>query len=229
MRRLNTLVRSLRDLLLSALPLGVITIIPGDVGAALRYAYYRRRMKSLGRDVYFDVGVQLVNPQYMSIGDNTWIDRYVVLLAGPPGEGRLIRRKANPDFGGSEGELIIGANCHLAPHVLVSAHGGVEIGDDSGIASGARVYSLSHHYRNPDDETDTRRYSFTPQAPPEAQVLIAGPVVLQRNTAVGLNSVVLPGSTLEENSWLGTLSTAVGRLPADGIFAGNPAVRQKHR
>ena len=60
--------------------------MPGAVGDRLRRAYYRRRLLHLGKDVRIDVGVQIVHPEHVSIGDRVWIDKYAVLLAGPPRE-----------------------------------------------------------------------------------------------------------------------------------------------
>jgi acetyltransferase-like isoleucine patch superfamily enzyme len=207
-----------------ALPEWVIVNLPGEAGMALRQVVYRRRVRHLGRDVIFEPGVQLVGAEHMSFGDNCWIDKYVVLLAGPPDRGeRIIARKDNPDFAVAEGELVIGPNTHIASHVVVSAHGGVTIGANAGVASGARVYSLSHHYRNPLDRSDSFEYRFTPKAPPSEQALISAPVVLGDNTAVGLNAVVLPGSTVGEGSWLGSGAQLRGRLPPGSIASGSPA------
>ena len=198
--------------------------LPGSFGYRIRYLYYKRKLACLGKGATIDVGVQFVNPQFIYVGENTWIDKYVTLLAGALHEGdRKIYRKPNPRFHRAEGEIWIGCDCHIASYVLVCGHGGVYIGDKMTIASGAKVYSLSHHYRNLSDRNDDFEYKFTSRAPAREQALIAGPVVIEEATAIGLNAVVLPGVTIGSGAWVGALAMVVRDVPAGAIVAGNPA------
>lgn len=206
-----------------AVPEWAVAFLPGPQGRAARSLYWAARMRHVGRKVTFGIGVQVVNPEFVSIGDNTWIDDYVILLAGPPGERAALTHKPNAAYTGAAGELRIGRNCHIAPHVVIQAHGGVWIGDGCGVASGARIYSLSHHYRNSRDPADARVYKFSPRVPAEEQALIASPTVMEDATAVALNSILLPGATLREGAWLGVLSATSGEVPANTVASGNPA------
>jgi acetyltransferase-like isoleucine patch superfamily enzyme len=217
---LAALVRGLREL--------VVVYLPGDAGVALRGRHYRRRLRSLGADVLIDVGVQFVNPEYISIGDNSWIDKYTVLLAGPPHRGeRTFTYRQNEHFRHAEGELVIGRNCHIAPHVVVIAHGGVAIGDNCAIAAGAKIISLTHEYRNPADPGDEHWYAYGSRVPERDQSLISGPVVLEEGAGMGTNSIALPGTTIGRYGGLAmgsilTRSVAAGRfafgVPARAVF-----------
>ena len=216
--------------LVSGLKEMAIVYLPGPVGAYLRQRHYRGRLRHLGRDVQIEVGVQLVNPEWISIGDNCWIDRYAVLLGGPPREGgRKIARRPNPDFRHAEGELVIGRQTHIAPHAVVSGHGGVEIEGVTTIAAGAKLYSLSHHHRNLLDDSDPTRYRFTSQAPDEQQALISAPVVVGEGAAVGLNAVVLPGVTIGRESWVGAGSVVTSSVEPGRLAWGAPARDQGER
>lgn len=210
--------------------LTVILQMPGPVGDRLRRTYYRRRLRHLGDDVRIDVGVQIDGPEHVSIGDRVWIDKYAVLLAGPPraGKRKLIRRP-NPDFEFSEGDLVVGPNTHIAPHTVINAHGGVQIDGGTGVASGARIYSLSHHYRNLADPDDEHLYRFSPLAPDEDQALISSPVVLREGAAIGLNAVVLPGSTVGRDAWVTVGSMVLGTIPDRCIASGSPAASVRQR
>ena len=200
---------------------------PGTLGNRLRYRYYQRRLKHLGQGVTLQVGIHIVNPQFVSIDDRTCIDRYVTILAGPANaERRKVNFKTNDSFQGAVGDVTLGKRIHVSPFAYLVGHGGLQIGDDSGVGSGARVFSVSHHYRNVDDETDHLAYAFTSYAALEDQALISGPVVIGEKCAVGLNSVVLPGTTIGDRTWVGTTSTAMGTLPPDCVAVGNPAVAQ---
>lgn len=216
---------SLKLLLFEIIWVGLFPIqyVPGAIGSRMRSLVWRFFLGRLGKHVKIDVGVQFVNPAHIFVGDDTWIDKYTVLIAGPPHEGkRVVCRKPNLDFSAQEGELHIGAKCHIAPHALIQAHGGVWIGDELTIASGTRIYSMSHHYR-PLDGPQTKFYRFSTYAPEEDQVVIISPVVIKTGAAVGLNSVVLPGSVIGENSWIGANSLVQGVIPPNSIASGVPA------
>lgn len=216
--------------LLRQLPLLVVTYLPGEPGVALRRRYYGSRLKHMGEGVRLDVGVQIEAPELVSIGDRTWIDRFVIILAGPanPGE-RKVGRKENPGFQGADGEVIIGRKCHIAPFAVLVGHGGLSIGDNCGVGSGGKLYSVSHHHRNPVDPEDGYLYRYTPFAPESEQALFIGPVVMEESSGLALNSTMLPGSTIGENSWVGMNSVVFGRIPPDTIAAGNPAEPVKSR
>ena len=207
---------------LSVLPLWLLRNLPGSSGVALRRIYWRRRLKHLGRGVLFGRNVEIVSPEWVSIGDGCWIDDNVTLIAGPPAE-RPRMKRIGEATGVREGSLEIGPRCHLAVGVVVQAHGGVSIGPETGIASGSVVYSLSHHYRNLDDRADEVRYIFGPTVEPARQYLLVGPVVLGEASAVGLNAIVLPGSRLGNYSWLGSGAMLSGDAPEGSILTGSPA------
>jgi galactoside O-acetyltransferase len=201
-----------------------VIYLPGPLGVSLRSRFYSRRVKSMGSNVVFDVGVQLVNPEYMTFGDNILIDKYVVLTAGPSESGgRVVGHKANAYFRHAEGELVIGDYVHIAQHVVINGHGGVEIGRYSGVSSGSRIYSLSHHHRNPNDRSDQKLYRFSPLVPLEDQALISGPVVVCENAGIATNVVVLPGATVREDAWVGVGSVVMGEVAPGLVVSGNPA------
>jgi len=205
--------------------------LTGPVGHRLRALYWRSRLRSMGRGVTIGIGVKIQNPEYVSIGDDTWIDDYVIILAGPVsrGERHIVERK-NPDYAGREGEVHIGARCHIAPFVICSGHAGLSIGADSGVASGAKLYSLSHHVANK-TAPDTREqpYLWSPRVPGSRQTLIAGPIVLETATGIGLNTVVLPGSTIESGSLIGIGVTVSGRVRSGVTVSAVAGTREKDR
>jgi acetyltransferase-like isoleucine patch superfamily enzyme len=200
-----------------------VTFLPGEAGRRLRTHYWRSRLRSLGAGTTFEVGVRITNPQHVSIGVNCWLDHYVVLLAGPPRRGaRKIARRPGAGMV-AEGDLVIGPNTHVAPHVVISGHGGVLIEGDTTIAAGSKLYSLSHHHSNLSDLSDTRLYRFSSRVPDQQQSLLSAPVVIGRSAAVALNSVVLPGVTIGREAWLAPGSVATHDVPERTLAAGAPA------
>jgi acetyltransferase-like isoleucine patch superfamily enzyme len=185
----------------------VIRNIDGSFGRRLRAFHYRRRLGACGKNVIIDAGVYFQNPKHIFIQDNVWIDRYAILIAGPfTASSRKFQAKQNEYYKGDTGNLSISSGVHIAPQSLIQAHGGVHIGKNVTIAAGAKIYSLSHHYRNTADAGDTKRYAFSTMAPSHDQFLILSPVVIEDGAAVGLNSVVLPGTTIRNGTWLGVLT-----------------------
>jgi acetyltransferase-like isoleucine patch superfamily enzyme len=190
-----------------------ITYLPGEIGFMLRYIFWKKRLKFLGKSVIIDIGVYFQNPKFISIDDNCWIDRNVIILAGPPGSGRITFLKNNPEFKGKVGEVYVGKNTHIAPNCVLSGIGGLYIGQNCGIASNSAIYSFSHHYRNLVNKEDIWQYSFTPLARLDQQAMILSPVVIGDFCAVGLNSVLLPGALLKKGTWISSGAVISKRYP----------------
>lgn len=173
-----------------------------------------------------DEGVIIQNPEWISVGDNVWIDKYCVLIAGKPDEqksAKVFSIKKNSSYHSERGELIIKNNVHIAPFCTIQAHGGVYIGNNVGIASGSRVYSLSHHYKNPSILGDQHAYKFTPMVDSTEQSLISAPVVIDTDCAIGLNCVVLPGTTVQKGTWIGVSSYISGDIKGNAIYVSQQA------
>lgn len=215
-----------------SLPEGVITHWPGSVGRRLRAIYWRQRLGAMGRGCVIDVGVSILNPEHVFLGDNVWLDRYAQLVAGPPAARRRLKTKTTPGYLGHEGEIHIGRNTHIGMFCVLQGHGGIWIGRDSTIATHAVVYSLSHHYRtglSNEMPPYEQVMKFSSMAPEDQQALIAAPVVIEDATAVGLGSVILPGSSVGRYSWVGAGSLVRGAIPSGVIAGGNPAQIVKER
>ena len=183
--------------------------IGGAFGRKLRFWYYRTQFKSCGTHIIIEEGVFFENPNAIILGDNIWIDKNTILLAGAFNSNeRKFYQKGVAEI--NWGELIIDNNVHIAPFTLIQAHGGVKIGKNVTIASGSKLYSLSHHYQNLNDKTDSKRYAFSSMASLKDQFLIIGNIIVGDNSAIGLNSVVLPGSNIPNGTWVGVSSVLSG-------------------
>jgi len=207
-----------------------ILYFPGIIGNKFRYIYWKARLNSLGKNSIIDVGVQIINPKWISIGENTHIDKFSILAAGPLREGmRVICNKTNDNFTGEKGQLIIGDNVYIAPNALINAHGGVIINDNTSVSSGVKIFSVSNHYRNLVNPKDSTLYTFSHQVSDTQQCIIIGSVVMKKNSGVGFNSVVLPGTTIGKRSWIGILSYVYNDIPDNVIASGAPAKIIKKR
>jgi len=104
----------------SDLYLMLVTYLPGRTGQRLRNHYWKRRLRHLGQDVRIDQGVQILNPKFVSIGDRSWIDRDVTILAGPDLSSRERTVIANADYPGDPGVVHIGKCVHIGVASILS-------------------------------------------------------------------------------------------------------------
>ena len=214
------------------LPQWAITYWPGSVGRRLRAIYWKQRLGAMGKNCVIDVGVEIANPSHVFLGDNVWLDSYAQLIAGPPANRERVKARTTPGYRGREGEIHIGSNTHIGKFCVLQGHGGIWIGRDTTITTHAVVYSLTHHHRTgPSSETPPyeRVMKFSSMSPQSEQALIAAPVVIEDATAVGLNTVILPGTVIGRFSWVGAASLVRGTIPPGVIASGNPVQIVKQR
>jgi len=194
---LGTLIRvGLRDGLIQPLWLP-LKYLPGAVGMKLRQWVYARLLAEFGRGTLIDVGVEVVNSRNVKVGSFTLIDKYCQLHA-------------------SEGSISIGARCHIAPFVIVFGHGGVIIEDYVGVASGAKIFSIS-------EWPGEGKRLCGPMIPDEHRGLRRAPVRLERDSLIGANVVVMPGVTVGQGAVVGSNAVVTHDIPPWTIAVGAPA------
>jgi acetyltransferase-like isoleucine patch superfamily enzyme len=173
-----------------------IRYIPGGFGYAIRYFYYKFLLKKLGRNVLIDVGVFLNGPANISIGDYSWID------AGCRIEAIL-------------GEITIGKRVHIAPYSILGAREPIIIEDYVAIASGVKIYSNSEH------PIDGKRMSG-PMIPEQYKAFHSKKIIIKKDSFIGANSVLLPGSEIDEGAVVGANSVISQKIEAYNIVVGSP-------
>lgn len=208
----------------------LITYWPGDLGYIIRYRYYKPKLKHLGKDVLIEVGVLFKNPSYISIGNNCWIDRDVVIMAGEDSldrEKHSVQRFKNNLV--KKGEVIIGDNVHVGIGCIISGiSAGVYIGNNNGLAPGCKILAFSHHYRSLISRKDTS-FCGGSMVPPDKQCLIEGAIVLEDNVSLASNVFILPGTLIHKNSVVKLYSVVSGTFEENSIIEGNPAKRISNR
>ena len=123
----------------------LIRPLSGPVGVRLRRAWYSARAQACGARLTIEPGAHLIGVEHMSFGDDCWIDRNVVLIAGPMAASAKVSRRGSADV--PAGRLTLGSRCHLGIGAIIQAHGGVEIGDDFTTSAGCKLYSVSNDVR----------------------------------------------------------------------------------
>lgn len=198
--------------------------ISGAPGRKIRYWYYSRRLGGCGKNVIIDEGVIIQGARDIYLGDDVWIDRYCILMAGKVPLEPDAKVHQNPHYQYAEGELHIGNNVHITPYSLIQAHGGVQIGNNCGTGSGAKIYSLTNL---PTDSNNPERrvcYSWGGEL---AQ--LSAPIVIGNNVGIGLGAVVLPAVTIEDDCFVAPYSIVMSPIKANSFVSGNPARKIKDR
>ena len=194
MRALHAVVLGFKSFLM--LFEGLVRYIPGGFGYKARYYFYKPLLKHLGTNVLIDVGVQLSGPANISIGDYTWIDSYTRIEA-------------------YLGEVTIGKRVHVAPFTIMNARAPVVIEDFVAIGAASKIYA------NSEVPADGKRMSG-PMIPEEVKSFKSAPIILRKDSFLGTNSVVLPGTELGEGCVVGANCVVSGKLEPYSIYITAP-------
>lgn len=155
---------------------------------------------NLGKDVKVSDKCSIYAPHNISIGNNVRIDDFCVLSAD-----------------GENGNLAIGSHIHLAVNTAIFAGAGIEVGDFCTISARTTLYSVSDDYSG--------EYLIGPTIPEQYLKVDKRPIIMEKYSAIGAHSLVLPGVTLKEGAVLGAMSMAYMDLESWSIYQGIPARR----
>jgi len=109
--------------------------------------------------------------------------------------------------------LKIGSNLGISQAAII-CHLSIQIGDNVKIGGGARIYDTDFHAIDPvirlNPKTDFSNKRKLP-------------VLIEDNVFIGAYSTILKGVTIGQNSIIGACSVVSNNIPANEIWAGNPA------
>ena len=207
----------------------IVTYLPGETGSRLRYRYWKKRLRYLGKNVLIDEGVYFYNSEYIYIDDNAWIDKNVVIMAGPFHSKREKRTLQNKSYPGEPGVVFIGKNVHIGTGGILSGiSAGIYISDNCSMSAYCKLYALTHHYKS--FKNPEKLISTSSRAPVESQSLIDGAIYLGPNVGLALNCALLPGVALPGNNFVHINSVVyMGRYPKDIRLQGDPAKKVGYR
>lgn len=201
--------------------------IDGDYGNKLRFDFYQKRFKYLGKDVCIDTGCFFYGCEYISIDDNTHIDKGCIIVGSPEIDlsYRALKYVENNKASIIKGQVNIGKNCHISQYSMIYGYGGVKIGDNCVMSTGAKIYSLNSLPNNPHNKKEV--VSIVPYS--GISPTIWGPVELEENVWLGINVVVFPGVLLEKNTFARSNAVVLKSFEENSFIAGDPAIFIKNR
>ncbi|MBO5285242.1 MAG: hypothetical protein J6B00_05130 [Alphaproteobacteria bacterium] len=157
----------------------------------------------------------------MKIGKNFTLGEYVVIKSKDKLEvGDNVRIA---DFCRITSACKIASDCEIAPGTYIAGGGDkyhFEMGQYSSLASGVRIWLSSNDYVN---ELVTHNVPYVKE--------IEGDVIMEKYTAVGCNSVVMPQNHIPEGTVIGALSFVPANFKFEpwSVYAGQPIKKIKSR
>lgn len=156
--------------------------------------------KKIGIDVRVSKNAEITRPELIELGNHISIDMGVYMSVSAK----------------------IGDYIHIAPHVCIigGATSLLIMEDFTAIAAGSKIICAS------DDFT---KGFLSPFIPIKYRNVINKPIIFKKFSAVGVNSVVMPGVTLAEGSVVGANSVLTQNTEPWTIYVGSPAKPIKMR
>jgi galactoside O-acetyltransferase len=112
------------------------------------------------------------------------------------------------------GEVKIGKNVHIAVGTVIYGAGGVSLGDGAGLSAGVKVLSASDDY--------VFGHLTNPTMPESLRSVTRAPVDIGSHVIVGVNTVILPGSSIGFGAAVGAQTLVRGKVGEFEIAGGNP-------
>ena len=206
----------------------LIRNISGPLGLLLRRIYYKIRLKKCGRNLKVSIGVEIVNPQQVEIGDNVWLDDYSLIIAGNyklSGNKKEMYIK-NDNFKLNQGDVKIGSYIHIAPYCILNGFGaGIHVKDDSTLAAAVKIYSATNTYKDLNNY-EKKKISMSSKSKNYSVVYYKKPVVIGERSFVSLNAVIICAE-LGNDVLVKANSVVLRDVPSHSVLTGNPSTLEK--
>lgn len=146
----------------------------------------------------------LLNKGVLVLGDRARINsgKYKNPIGGDTRSSIVVKKNAT---------LLIGSNLRMSNSAIYCAQS-ITMGDNVMIGGSCKIWDSDFHPIDPDIRLATPNEGYK-----------TAPIQIGNNVFIGGASIILKGTTIGENSVIGAGSVVSGNVPANEIWAGNPA------
>ena len=170
----------------------------------------------MGENVYIGRNVKIVNPEYVSIGDDVQIMDDVTLIARGEGgitigDGVMLCERAYLDTQTEEwGYINIKKGSYVGTGTIMFGHVGLEIGENVLLAQSINITPYSHKFSAPDKLIKTQGGHMEK-------------VVIGNDVYVGMGTKIMYSGSIGDGSVVGCGSVVVKPIPSYSVAVGAPA------
>ncbi len=188
----------------------------------VRNEYYAKKLKHMGDNVKIGKNVKIVNPEFISIGDDVIIMDDVTIIAR--GEGGIkignncyvCERVYLDTESKEEGYIKIGDRVYIGTGTTLFGHKGLEIGDNCLFAQNITLTPYSHKFDNPNDVIWNQGGN-------------SKKVTIGKDCYIGMGVCIMYTGDIGNGSVIGSGSTVVKPIPPYSVAVGTPAKVIKER
>ncbi len=189
-----------------------------ESAAKLRQEYYSGILRYMGKNVKIGCGVKMVNPEFITLGDNVQIGDNCLLEATTE-KGITIEDDALITYGVSlrvtvadspDSYIHIGKRVYIGTGCSLYSHRGLEIGEDTLFAQNITLTPYSHKF-------DDKNRIIKDQGGHSRKVAIG------RDCYIGMGSVILYSADIGEGSVIGSGTLVLKPVPPYSVAVGVPA------
>ncbi len=189
---------------------------PSPYAAQVRLEYYRGRLKSMGEGCRIGCNVRIINPQYVSLGNDVHIgDDTTIIACGPGGVSladhvNITDRVYLNTQSGSTGYITVGEYTYIGTGTTLFGHRGLEIGHSCLLAQNITIVPFSHIHADPND--------YICRQGGHCEKVTIGPDVY-----IGMGVCVLYSGSIGQGSVIGYGAVVVRPIPEYSVAVGVPA------
>ena len=193
-------------------------LLPGAPGLFLRRIFYPFLFGRVGRKVIFGRSLTIRCARNIELGDRVVLDDYTLLDGrGADTEKLILGDRVIVNRGCSirskVGPLHIGADCTVGAQTMLSAQGGLHIGDWVSFAGGCKVGGGIFEPKPADDDS----------MPPFRRVT-KGAIRIGDFCVIASNAIVLDGARIGRGCMIGAGAVVMQDVPDDATYSARPGL-----
>lgn len=193
-----------------------------EYATELRLKYYKTVLKGMGDGVTIGKNVKIVNPQWVTLGNNVRICDDVTIIARGEGgvlldDGAWLNERVYLDTESDQtGYITVGKSVYIGTGTTLFGHNGLVIGDHSLLAQNITCTPYSHIFNDPN-----------------ATIITQGghskKVTIGKDVYIGMGVDIMYSGDIGDGSVVGAGSVVVKPIPPYSVAVGNPAKVIKER